>query len=332
MDIYDDAERDSIRAVMLNYLTDSGLRQPKLYMAICLAERSTPETVGFSFKTFQRFLARKGRVGDEVVGTCARFAKGLHGRPDTFHALGEALHAMFNRPFPAGFDGVYAITSDDIVTHLVIRPPSPGFALATEERSQAGQIRRQYDGIIVSTGQDSYIAILKDRVMRTPRSVMMHDDSAVVYERCPPMHPGQARIHYEARFARLPDFAQTEPRLTVKPSMYAGPAMIPQSTAPDRPAIIDAVCATNIPRIEALANSPARDMTDPVTGMSALHLAVGFNQFEIVKILVEAGAKFFPDKEGRWPSTMAVICEVDEELMDYIAEEEERALREDEMI
>ena len=75
--MYDDAERDRIRAVLLNYLTDSGLRQPKLYKAICLAERSTPETVGFSFKTFQRFLARKGRVGDEVVADMRPLRKGI---------------------------------------------------------------------------------------------------------------------------------------------------------------------------------------------------------------------------------------------------------------
>lgn len=67
---------------------------------------------------------------------------------------------------------------------------------------------------------------------------------------------------------------------------------------------------------------------DRVTGMTELHIAVGDNRLDLVRSLVERGAWFFPDKEGRWPSTIALICEVDEELIDYITQEEDRALRE----
>ena len=63
---------------------------------------------------------------------------------------------------------------------------------------------------------------------------------------------------------------------------------------------------------------------DPVTGMSELHIAVGTNQFDRVRTLVASGARFFPDREGRWPSTIAAICEVDEDLMDFVLECEER--------
>jgi hypothetical protein len=67
---------------------------------------------------------------------------------------------------------------------------------------------------------------------------------------------------------------------------------------------------------------------DPVTGMSPLHVAAGTNQLDVVRLLVEAGATFFPDNHGRWPSTIALICEADEALIDFIVQAEERAVRE----
>jgi ankyrin repeat protein len=60
-------------------------------------------------------------------------------------------------------------------------------------------------------------------------------------------------------------------------------------------------------------------------GMSPLHIAIGQNDIRWVRSLIEQGAKFFPDKEGRWPSTIAALMEVDDELQDYIADEEEKA-------
>ena len=66
---------------------------------------------------------------------------------------------------------------------------------------------------------------------------------------------------------------------------------------------------------------------EPRTGMTALHIAVGRNNFEMVKMLVEAGAKFQADLSGRWPTTIAAECEVSEELCDFIVEAEEKALR-----
>jgi uncharacterized protein len=61
-------------------------------------------------------------------------------------------------------------------------------------------------------------------------------------------------------------------------------------------------------------------------GMSQLHIAVGQNNLRKVRILVEAGATFFPDKEGRWPSTIAAIMGVDDDLLDYVAEMEEQKI------
>jgi ankyrin repeat protein len=70
------------------------------------------------------------------------------------------------------------------------------------------------------------------------------------------------------------------------------------------------------------------DEIDERTGMNALHIAVGRNNLEVVKLLVDAGIQFIPDKEGRMPSLIAALCDASEELQDYIAEAEEKALAE----
>ncbi len=64
---------------------------------------------------------------------------------------------------------------------------------------------------------------------------------------------------------------------------------------------------------------------NPVTGMSPLHIAVGINRLDMVRSLVEAGARFFPDNHGRMPSLIAALCETSEEMQDYIAEQERKA-------
>ncbi len=61
---------------------------------------------------------------------------------------------------------------------------------------------------------------------------------------------------------------------------------------------------------------------EPVTGMNALHIAIGTNNLPMVKLLVEAGIPFIPDGQGRMPSLIAALCEVDEELQDYVLEQE----------
>jgi uncharacterized protein len=67
------------------------------------------------------------------------------------------------------------------------------------------------------------------------------------------------------------------------------------------------------------------DTLDNATGMTALHLAVGRNHFELARILVERGASFVPDKQGRMPTTIAAECEVSQRLCDFIVEAEAAA-------
>lgn len=79
---------------------------------------------------------------------------------------------------------------------------------------------------------------------------------------------------------------------------------------------------------KALAAGAPIDMTDSETGLSALHIAVGTNNLALVRNLVEKhNASFFPDKFGRWPSLIAAECKVDDDLSDYIVEQEARYLK-----
>lgn len=64
---------------------------------------------------------------------------------------------------------------------------------------------------------------------------------------------------------------------------------------------------------------------DAQTGLTALHFCVGRNAFDLTRYLVAAGAAFVPDKFGRMPSTIAVECEVSDELVDFIVEAEAAA-------
>jgi uncharacterized protein len=77
--------------------------------------------------------------------------------------------------------------------------------------------------------------------------------------------------------------------------------------------------------VELLENGAPVDTVDENTGMTALHIAVGRNNLAIARILVERGASFIVDKQGRMPTTIAAECEVSEELSDFIAEAEARA-------
>jgi ankyrin repeat protein len=67
------------------------------------------------------------------------------------------------------------------------------------------------------------------------------------------------------------------------------------------------------------------NFVDNQTGLTALHIAVGRDHLDIAKYLVEQGASFLPDKQGRTPTTVAAECEVSDEMCDFIAEAEAKA-------
>lgn len=77
--------------------------------------------------------------------------------------------------------------------------------------------------------------------------------------------------------------------------------------------------------IAALEDGADVNTADPVTGLTALHIAVGTNNLHLTRILVEDWeARFGPDAKGRWPTVIAAQAQVDEVLADYIVVAEEQ--------
>ncbi len=74
---------------------------------------------------------------------------------------------------------------------------------------------------------------------------------------------------------------------------------------------------------DALQQGADVNAVDEKSGLSALHLAIGFNDMDLARLLIEEGvAAFFPDRFGRWPSLIAAENRVDDELSLYIVEKE----------
>lgn len=75
--------------------------------------------------------------------------------------------------------------------------------------------------------------------------------------------------------------------------------------------------------IAALKGGANVNAADPLTGLTALHLAVGTNNLALTRILIEDWkAAFMPDATGRWPTVIAAEAGVDDALSDYIVEAE----------
>ena len=209
LDTYNDNERARIRAVLLDYGKENRLSVENIFKRLCAAEHCTPETVGFSFKTFQRLLAgappvQEGkplRRGDKAVAAAARFAKGLPNRPDAFHALGQALHALYKRDLSPAIAGSYTLTlGENISTQISISAPAQGFALVREKHT--APVSRFHDGVLVSTGLGKYLILSRDRLMLLPRYIATAGTEAFVYDHAGSLYPGEAFVDYTAIFTR----------------------------------------------------------------------------------------------------------------------------------
>jgi hypothetical protein len=78
----------------------------------------------------------------------------------------------------------------------------------------------------------------------------------------------------------------------------------------------------------ALNDGADPNAIDIATGLSPLHIAVGRDDIELCRALLERGARFFPDGFGRWPTLVAAECRVSDELADFIVEREAAAVAE----
>lgn len=98
-------------------------------------------------------------------------------------------------------------------------------------------------------------------------------------------------------------------------------------TDADRRLLRSTYAADTAKVIAALEDGADANVADPVTGLTALHIAVGTNNLHLTRILVEDWeAVFKPDGKGRWPTVIAAEAQVDEVLADYIAEAEDQSL------
>jgi len=78
---------------------------------------------------------------------------------------------------------------------------------------------------------------------------------------------------------------------------------------------------------QALAKGADVNYADRATGLAALHIAVGTNDLELCRYLIdEAGAAIGPNRRGRWPTLIAAQCHASEALCDYIVAREAQAL------
>jgi hypothetical protein len=77
--------------------------------------------------------------------------------------------------------------------------------------------------------------------------------------------------------------------------------------------------------IEFFLNSDHINLLHPVYGMTLLHLACAIGNLPAAKLLVERGAQFIPDSQGRMPSIIAADAEASPELCDFIVEAEAKA-------
>jgi hypothetical protein len=164
---YDTAERERLRAVLIAYMKQHKIGVPTLARRIIEAH---PRRSEVPRRTLQRFLAGK-RVNDMAVSICATFAENLPSRPTAFHALGRALHDLYQRE-PDHIAGVYAVsTHETIISQLTIGPFDPRFLTVKEVTTSSH--RRIYDGVLVNAGR-SIVAILKDSLMNTARIYTLH--------------------------------------------------------------------------------------------------------------------------------------------------------------
>jgi hypothetical protein len=79
--------------------------------------------------------------------------------------------------------------------------------------------------------------------------------------------------------------------------------------------------------IAALNKGVDVNAADPLTGLTALHIAIGTNNLSLTRTLIEEfDAAIRPDGRGRLPSVIAAECRVDERLSEYVAQVEAKAL------
>ena len=192
-------ERESIRWALIDYMKGHKIGVPTLAARI---KASHPREMEIPWKTLQRFLAGR-RTKDIALTICKNFVATLPpNRPTAFQALGQALRIIYNHPLPPDIAGTYDLATEDFSTTLSITNTSDGYALVTERCPEKHYI---HDGVIVATATAARLVTLRDRLLLTPRYLMVSGESAYVYEYSP------LKNHDIMRKARFTRHAEADP-------------------------------------------------------------------------------------------------------------------------
>lgn len=172
-DNFDDHARGCIRRKLIHYATENGIGVIRLADRISKASPRLPE---ITIKTLQRFLAGRMRTSDMYVRFFARFANSLPD-PDPIGALGQSMAAMYNVADLPPLSGTlgsqrYAVKIDPENTFSRMTAIKDG-AFSRLEESVLGPGNLIYDGVMVSTGPQAMLAVLKDRLSSWPKTFML---------------------------------------------------------------------------------------------------------------------------------------------------------------
>ena len=210
---FDLTERERIRRALIDYMKAHRIGVPTLAERI---KKSHPREMEIPWKTLQRFLGplrkpleeapepatkkpmKPTRTRDIALIICQTFVEKLPNKPTEFQALGQALHAFYKQPLPVDIAGPYDLDAEYYHNMLSISAPADGYALVNE-RSTRNHI---YDGVIIATGQQARLVIMRDRLMLTPRYLMVSGQVAYVYEFSPFKYGGDSYMIYQARWSR----------------------------------------------------------------------------------------------------------------------------------
>ncbi|WP_143748771.1 ankyrin repeat domain-containing protein [Mesorhizobium sophorae] len=357
---FDTAARDRVRRQIQHYMTAHRIGVHRLADRISKANTRKPE---IPIKTLQRFLAGRHRTNDMYVQFFQKFAEGLP-EPDPIGELGRAMAAFHGTQEAGPFSGEYisdmvrvgvGTTAAAYRSDLKITADKT-FCRVVEQGVDG--TAKSYEGVLISNGVTAIIA-LQDRSTRTPKQYLIHPDGSgytargteaifgpsnkhIVHSLSGRIIPrdGPMAVFVKGVFHKevLPDDPIRSGQLVTAPSKST------DDENSERDDVVDSdfevvMSDEDIQRAFLVAADQADEdelrrlveevtdinIPDAATGMTALHLSIGRNAMGAVRLLVERGAKFVPDKFGRMPSTVAVECEASDELIDFIVDAEARA-------
>ena len=165
---YDTRERERIRAALIGYMKEHLIGVPTLAKRI---KEAHPRQMEIPLRTLQRFLAGL-RTNDMALDICAAFVENLPNKPTAWHALAEALNALYSITAKIDRAGEYSLSATFQREPSRITLTPSGLFLTVKEFIPPHTI---YDGIMFFPGPAN-IAILRDRLMLTLRMHVLHRD------------------------------------------------------------------------------------------------------------------------------------------------------------